>query len=179
VDDFLSRHVDRFMAGFPSSEFSKWHSDYVNAFKDQWKANNMPFSFGKVRQVVSLSYQHFEALIPNELFHSEIITTEKGYKKMSTKIPTKYLPPIRLPIGPPQFLFHDQEALEIAKKYNANAIVSVNFMECILKLNSWKAMLWITRQGIQPIHNKVEVNAILNIKEQNKTRKEDRTKPVY
>jgi hypothetical protein len=23
---------------------------------------------------------------------------------------------------------------------------------------------WITRQGIQPIHNKVEMNAILNIK---------------
>jgi hypothetical protein len=35
---------------------------------------------------------------------------------------------------------------------------------------------WITRQGIQPIHNKVE--AILNIKAP-KTRKEDRTTPVY
>jgi hypothetical protein len=35
---------------------------------------------------------------------------------------------------------------------------------------------WITRQGIQPIHNKVE--AIHNI-EAPKTRKEDRTKPVY
>jgi hypothetical protein len=35
---------------------------------------------------------------------------------------------------------------------------------------------WITRQGIQPIRNKVE--AILNI-EAPKTRKEDRTTPVY
>jgi hypothetical protein len=31
---------------------------------------------------------------------------------------------------------------------------------------------WITRQGIQPIHNKVEMNAILNIKAK-------RTTPVY
>jgi hypothetical protein len=35
---------------------------------------------------------------------------------------------------------------------------------------------WITRQGIQPIHNKVE--AILNIKAP-KTRKEETTTPVY
>jgi hypothetical protein len=35
---------------------------------------------------------------------------------------------------------------------------------------------WITRKGIQPIHNKVE--AILNIKAP-KTRNEDRTTPVY
>jgi hypothetical protein len=35
---------------------------------------------------------------------------------------------------------------------------------------------WITRQGIQPIRNKVE--EILNIKAP-KTRKEDRTTPVY
>jgi hypothetical protein len=35
---------------------------------------------------------------------------------------------------------------------------------------------WITRQGIQPMSNKVE--AILNIKVP-KTRKEDRTTPVY
>jgi hypothetical protein len=37
---------------------------------------------------------------------------------------------------------------------------------------------WITRKCIQPIRNKVEMNAILNIKE-TKTRKEIRTKPVY
>jgi hypothetical protein len=37
---------------------------------------------------------------------------------------------------------------------------------------------WITRQAIQPIRNKVEMNAILNIKAP-KTRKEDRTTPVY
>jgi hypothetical protein len=37
---------------------------------------------------------------------------------------------------------------------------------------------WITRQGIQRIHNKVEMNAILNVKAP-KTRKEDRTTPVY
>jgi hypothetical protein len=37
---------------------------------------------------------------------------------------------------------------------------------------------WITRQGIQTISNKVEINAILNIKAP-KTRKEDRTTPVY
>jgi hypothetical protein len=35
---------------------------------------------------------------------------------------------------------------------------------------------WITRQGIQPIHNKVE--AILNI-EAPKTRKDEPTTPVY
>jgi hypothetical protein len=35
---------------------------------------------------------------------------------------------------------------------------------------------WITRQGIQPIRNKIE--AILNIKAP-KTRKEDRSTPVY
>jgi hypothetical protein len=35
---------------------------------------------------------------------------------------------------------------------------------------------WITRQGIQPMHNKIE--AILNIKEP-KTRKEEPTTPVY
>jgi hypothetical protein len=37
---------------------------------------------------------------------------------------------------------------------------------------------WITRQGIQPIRNKVELNAILNIKAP-KTRKEEQTTPVY
>jgi hypothetical protein len=37
---------------------------------------------------------------------------------------------------------------------------------------------WITRQGIQPIRNKVEMTAILNIKAP-KTRKEERTTPVY
>jgi hypothetical protein len=37
---------------------------------------------------------------------------------------------------------------------------------------------WITRQGIQPLCNKIEMNAILNIKAP-KTRKEDRTTPVY
>jgi hypothetical protein len=37
---------------------------------------------------------------------------------------------------------------------------------------------WITRQGIQPIRKKVEMTAILNIKAP-KTRKEDRTTPVY
>jgi hypothetical protein len=37
---------------------------------------------------------------------------------------------------------------------------------------------WITRQGIQPMRNKVEINAILNIKAP-KTRKEKQTTPVY
>jgi hypothetical protein len=37
---------------------------------------------------------------------------------------------------------------------------------------------WITRQGIQPIRNKVERTAILNIKVP-KTRKEEQTTPVY
>jgi hypothetical protein len=37
---------------------------------------------------------------------------------------------------------------------------------------------WITRQGIQPICNKVEMNAFLNIKA-SKTRKEETTMPVY
>jgi hypothetical protein len=37
---------------------------------------------------------------------------------------------------------------------------------------------WITRQGIQPIHNKVEMKAILNIKAP-KTRKEVAATPVY
>jgi hypothetical protein len=37
---------------------------------------------------------------------------------------------------------------------------------------------WITRQGIQPIRNKVENNAILNIKAP-KTRKAQQTTPVY
>jgi hypothetical protein len=37
---------------------------------------------------------------------------------------------------------------------------------------------WITRQGIQPIRNKVEINAILNIKAP-KTRKEVAYTPVY
>jgi hypothetical protein len=37
---------------------------------------------------------------------------------------------------------------------------------------------WITRQGIQPIRNKVEMNAILNIKAP-KTRKEKAATPVY
>jgi hypothetical protein len=37
---------------------------------------------------------------------------------------------------------------------------------------------WITRQGIQPIRNKVEMNAILNIKAP-KTRKEEEATPVY
>jgi hypothetical protein len=37
---------------------------------------------------------------------------------------------------------------------------------------------WITRQGIQPIHNKVEMTAIFNIKVP-KTRKGNRTTPVY
>jgi hypothetical protein len=37
---------------------------------------------------------------------------------------------------------------------------------------------WITRQGNQPIRNKAEMNAILNIKAP-KTTKEDRTMPVY
>jgi hypothetical protein len=41
---------------------------------------------------------------------------------------------------------------------------------------------WITKQGIQPIRNKVERKAILNIIldiKMPKTRKEERTTPVY
>jgi hypothetical protein len=37
---------------------------------------------------------------------------------------------------------------------------------------------WITRQDIQPIRNKVDMNAILNIKAP-KTRKDQQTTPVY
>jgi hypothetical protein len=37
---------------------------------------------------------------------------------------------------------------------------------------------WITKQGIQPIRNKVEIDAILNIKV-HKTRKEEPSTPVY
>jgi hypothetical protein len=37
---------------------------------------------------------------------------------------------------------------------------------------------WITRQAIQPIRNKVEINAILNIKAP-KTRKAQKTTAVY
>jgi hypothetical protein len=37
---------------------------------------------------------------------------------------------------------------------------------------------WITRQGIQPIRNRVEINAILNIKAP-KTRKVNLPRPVY
>jgi hypothetical protein len=37
---------------------------------------------------------------------------------------------------------------------------------------------WITRQGVQPIRNNVEMTVILNIKAP-KTRKEDTTTPVY
>jgi hypothetical protein len=37
---------------------------------------------------------------------------------------------------------------------------------------------WITRKGIQPMRNKVEINAILKIKAP-KTRKEETTTPVY
>jgi hypothetical protein len=37
---------------------------------------------------------------------------------------------------------------------------------------------WIARQGIQPIRNKVEMNAILNVKAP-KTRKEESTTTVY
>jgi hypothetical protein len=37
---------------------------------------------------------------------------------------------------------------------------------------------WITRQGIQPIHNKFEINAILDIRDP-KTRKEEPAMPVY
>jgi hypothetical protein len=37
---------------------------------------------------------------------------------------------------------------------------------------------WITRQGIQPIRNNVEMNAILNIKEP-KTRKQQQNTQVY
>jgi hypothetical protein len=37
---------------------------------------------------------------------------------------------------------------------------------------------WITRQGIQPIRNKVEMKAILNINVP-KTRKEEPATPVY
>jgi hypothetical protein len=39
---------------------------------------------------------------------------------------------------------------------------------------------WITRQDIQPIRNKVEMNAILNINiKATKTRKEEAATPVY
>jgi hypothetical protein len=37
---------------------------------------------------------------------------------------------------------------------------------------------WITRQVIQPICNKVEMNTILNVKAP-RTKKQDRTTPVY
>jgi hypothetical protein len=37
---------------------------------------------------------------------------------------------------------------------------------------------WITIQGIQPIRNKLEMNAILNIKA-SISRKEDTTMPIY
>jgi hypothetical protein len=37
---------------------------------------------------------------------------------------------------------------------------------------------WITKQGIKPMRNKDEINAIMNIKVP-KTRKEDPTTPAY
>jgi hypothetical protein len=37
---------------------------------------------------------------------------------------------------------------------------------------------WITRQGVQPTRNKVQMNTILNIKTP-KRRKEESTTPVY
>jgi hypothetical protein len=49
------------------------------------------------------------------------------------------------------------------------------FAEQIEYLASW---YWITRQGIQPVHNKVEMIAILDIKVP-KTRKQHQTTPVY
>jgi hypothetical protein len=46
------------------------------------------------------------------------------------------------------------------------------------QIKSLSVGYWITRQGIQPIRNKVEVNAILNIKAL-KTRYLFRNTPVY
>jgi hypothetical protein len=46
------------------------------------------------------------------------------------------------------------------------------------QIESLRQGYWITRQGIQPMRNKVEMNTILNIKAP-KTRKAQQTTPVY
>lgn len=142
-NDFLVLNAKRFLAGFhpPSTEYATWHSKFTQAYINKWKASDFPLSFGKVRQVISLSRYDDDTTtwMPSEVFESKVLEQGEA-SSIAADIPT-ILPPMKPPVVP-SFLRDDKHALALAKKHNASVIVSVEALECILTQESWKIPLW-------------------------------------
>jgi dihydroorotate dehydrogenase len=79
--------------------------------------------------------------------------------------------------------------MEYVKTYLDDLLILTNRINQLQRVNISKSKFFaeqieylgycITRQGIQPIRNKVDINAILNDIKASKTRKEDKTTPFY
>lgn len=145
--EYLVQHTEKFMTGFPSSEFATWHSKYTQAYVDHWKARELPLKFGKVRQIVSLS-QHDSSTtwMPSEVFTSKVV--EGDTKSMLNSDLPATLPRMRQP-SVPQFLKDDDKVVELAKTHGSTVVVSVEALEQVLTLDSWKLALWNRQDGIR------------------------------
>lgn len=144
--EYVLQNLERFMAGFPSSEFATWHSRRTHAYIDQWKAKGLPLKFGKVRQIISLSQHDTMVWIPGEMFESRMV---KGNQDSPPSCDLQgTLPPWKQPTAP-HFLKEDNNVIELAKKFNAVTIVSAEVLEHVLTLDSWKIPLWNRADGIR------------------------------
>lgn len=142
---YVQENLDRFMAGFPSSEFATWHSIYTFKYIDHWKARGLPLTYGKVRQIVSLSHYSAIGWIPSEHFESQVV---EGDCEVRPPFESTVLPPMKPP-AVPQFLRDDENAIKLAKEFGASVVVSVDVLEHVLTLDSWKCALWNHEEGIR------------------------------
>ena len=145
--EYVFQNLDRFMAGFPSSEFATWHSRHTHAYMDQWRAKGFPLKFGKVRQMVSLSQNDTMVWIPGEIFESRVVKGDKAAPANTCDLKGT-LPPWKQPTAP-HFLKESDEVIELAKQLGVMTIVSAEVLEHVLTLDSWKIPLWNREDGIR------------------------------
>lgn len=143
---YVQDNIERFMAGFPSSGFATWHAMYARTYVDHWKAKGLPLTFGKVRQIVSLAQSGATGWIPSEHFESTVV--EGNCESRPTLDSSTALPTMRLP-AVPRFLREDDNAIKLATKFGSMIVVSVDILEHVLTLDSWKCALWNREDGIR------------------------------
>lgn len=141
-DEFFLENSQRFLTGFAvmPSEYATWHAEYTQAYSQQWKDNDCPMEYGKVRQMISLSGEHDENWMPNEVFESQVVVP------VTVESPPTTLPPMQAPKAQ-SLLRDDAKALALAKQHGVSAIVSSQVLEHVLTLDEWKVPLW--NQGIR------------------------------
>ena len=145
---YVQEHLERFMAGFPSSGYATWHSSYTRKYYDHWEAKGMPLTFGKVRQIVSISQYSATGWIPSEHFESKVVDGDCEDRPAQTLESSTILPAMRPP-DVPQFLRDDDVAIKLATKFGATVVVSADVLEHVLTLDSWKCALWNREDGIR------------------------------